>query len=255
MDFYRREEISKLIFLQIIVFVFTIFSINCGGKPYIKQEDESIQQKSESIPKVILGAGDVLEIKFFYTPELNETQTVRPDGKISLQLVGEVEVTGKTPFELKDELIKLFSTKLNNPDITVIVRSLYSHRVYVGGEVNAPGFLEKTRHMTALEAIMEAGGFNLNSAKVRNVVIVRYKGDKRYGYKLNLKPALEGKSDTPFFLEPYDIVYIPRTKITAVNQWLDQYIDGVIPNTVLPMIPLWTQYMMYLEYREVVKDR
>ena len=108
--------------------------------------------------------------------------------------------------------------------------------------------------ITALEAIMEAGGFDINSAEVKNVVIIRHKDDQRYGFKLNLKRALQGKNVQPFFLKPYDIVYVPRTKIATVNQWIDQYIDGLLPDAVLTMINLRIQYLRYLEFRELIRD-
>ena len=249
MNLFYQKATVKLITTNLLLLVLITLT-NCGVKPRTNQPS----QFTPSPLSVLLGAGDVLDIRFYNTPELNETQTVRPDGKISLQLVGEAEVQGKTTSQLQDELIKLYSSQLKNPEITVIVRSLYSHRVYVSGEVNTPRFVEAPRRMSVLEAIMEAGGFDMTTANVNNVVVIRYKENQRYGYKLNLKPALKGKEDQPFFLEPYDIVYVPRTKITAVNQWIDQYIDGLIPNTVLSLIPLRIQYLYYKMFRESIRD-
>jgi protein involved in polysaccharide export with SLBB domain len=85
--------------------------------------------------------------------------------------------------------------------------------------------------MTALEAIMQAGGFDMGAAEVENVVVVRYKGTQRHAYTLNLKAALKGKVTEPFYLEPQDIVYVPRTKIAEINQWIDQHINKIIPDT------------------------
>jgi protein involved in polysaccharide export with SLBB domain len=195
------------------------------------------EMQSESMPKVTLSPGDVIDIKFFYTPELNDTQAVRHDGKITLQLVGEVMAYGKTPDEFRDELIKLYTSELKRPEVAVIVRSLYERRVYVGGEVRTPGLILMPGHLTALEAIMLAGGFDPRTAKISNVVIIRHKDGKRYGCALDFTKVIAGGEEVrPFFLEPRDIVYVPRTTIVKVNQWIDQYINKIIPRTGMTLL-------------------
>ena len=226
MEKYTTEScLFREAFVSIICLIFFTV-INCGGKPQNIQEYEPAS-------KVILGPGDVLAIKFFHTPELNETQTVRPDGFITLQLIGEVEIKGKTPHEVQNELLKLYSSQLKNPDISVIVESFYSNRVFVGGEVNNPGYIETSGRITALEAIMQSGGFNMLTAKINDILVIRSKDGERIGYKLNLKPALKGYGDQPFFLEPYDIVYVPKTKFAAVGDWIDTHIDNLFPQILV----------------------
>jgi protein involved in polysaccharide export with SLBB domain len=185
-----------------------------------------------SPPRVALEPGDVVEIKFYYTPQLNVTQTVRPDGKIMLLLVGEIEVQGKTPAELRSELVKRCTPLLEkDPEVAVIVRSFFNRCVFVGGQVMTPGVVEMPGKIHVLKAIMQAGGFDMREAEVRNVVVIRHRDGQRYGYSVNLKPALEGGETHPFFLEPQDIVYVPRTKIAKVGQWVDQHINKIIPKT------------------------
>ena len=154
---------------------------------------------------------------------------MRPDGRISLQLIGEVDVNGKTPDQLKQELVKAYTGQLRVPELAVIVRSLMNRRIYVGGDVLRPGMIEMPRRITALEAIMMAGGFDYRRAEVSNVVIVRHKDGQRYGCALDLREALKGKEDQPFYLEPQDIVYVPRNKISQVGLWIDQYINQMVP--------------------------
>jgi protein involved in polysaccharide export with SLBB domain len=178
---------------------------------------------------VALRSGDEIELKFYYTPELDITQTVRPDGKISLQLIGEIDVVGKSPSELREELLKLYIPYLKKPEIAVIVRSLLNRRVYVGGQVTTPGVIEMPGETDVLEAIMQAGGFLLPEAEVKNVIVIRHKEGQRYAYAVNLEPALKGEGMQPCYLEPQDIVYVPRTKITEVGQWVDQHINQLIP--------------------------
>jgi polysaccharide export outer membrane protein len=184
---------------------------------------------SQPTPKLTLAPGDVLDIKFYYAPELNESQAVRPDGKIFLQLIGEVDVLGKTPGDLKEELVKSYAGQLRKPEVAVIVRSLSNRRVYVGGDVLRPGLIDIPHPITALEAIMQAGGFDYRRAEVSNVVVIRHKDGKRYGCALDFTAALSGKEFQPFFLEPQDIVYVPRNKISQVGLWIDLYINQMIP--------------------------
>jgi len=181
--------------------------------------------------RVALSPGDVVEVKFFYTPQLNEVQTLRPDGKIALQLVGEVEAQEMTPAELRTELMRLYSPYLRDPNVTVIVRSFLNRRVFVGGQVMKPGVVEMPGKLTALEAIIQAGGFDMRDAELLNVIVIRHKNNQRYGYSLNLKPFLAGGEIQPFYLEQQDIVYVPQTEIAKVGQWVDQHINKLIPRT------------------------
>jgi protein involved in polysaccharide export with SLBB domain len=130
-------------------------------------------------------------------------------------------------------LLKLYASHLKNPEVAVIVRSFQNRRVFVGGQVMAPGIVQMPGKIHVLEAIMQAGGFDLREAEVRNVVVIRHKDGQRYGYSVNLKPALAGDETEPFFLEPQDIVYVTRTRIAKVNQWVDQNINKIIPETGL----------------------
>ncbi len=189
------------------------------------------EAKNSPPARVALMPGDIVEIKFFYTPQLNETQTVRPDGKIALQLVGEVQTQNKTPVELQAELMKLYTPYLKDPNVTVIIRSLFNRRVFVGGQVIRPGIVEMPGDLTALEAIIQAGGFDMRDAEIRNVIVIRHKDGQRYGYSLNLKPILTGGEIQPFFLEPQDIIYVPQTEIAKVDRWVDQHINKLIPRT------------------------
>ncbi len=180
---------------------------------------------------VALRPGDEVELKFYYTPELDITQTVRPDGKISLQLLGEIDVQGKSPSGLREELLKLYVPHLKKPEIAVIVRSLLNRRVYVGGQVITPGVIEIPAEVDVLQAVMQAGGFIFPEAEVKNVIVIRHKSGQRYAYSVNLDGALKGEATQPFYLQPQDIVYVPRTKITKLDQWVDQHISQLLPRT------------------------
>lgn len=233
MKYYRDSIVGILRCLIIVVaFLGSTMLLGCQSKPSYPYPRAS-ETKAATPTRVALVPGDVIEVKFFYTPNLDESQTVRPDGKIELQLIGEIEVEGKSPAELRDELLGLYTPHLNAPQIAIVVRSFQERRVFVGGQVLTSGIIEMPGKMNVLEAVMQAGGFDLREAEVRNVVVIRHRNDQRYGYSINLKLALMGDETQPFYLEPNDIVYVPRTKIAKLNQWIDQHINKIIPDTGL----------------------
>ncbi|OHB64503.1 MAG: hypothetical protein A2Y76_01395 [Planctomycetes bacterium RBG_13_60_9] len=218
------------LWIVLAVVTATLLAAGCSssGQGVIAAPPEAAVQVP---PSPGLGPGDVIEVKFSYTPEFNQTQTVRPDGSIQLPLIGNVDVAGLTPTELRGALMGFYQQDLRDPDIVVIVQSWYNRRVFVGGEVLRPGVIQMPGEMTVLEAILEAGGFRLPEAEVRNIVVVRQRDNRRYGYCINLEAAKTGSDTRPFPLEPRDIVYVPRTRITKIGQWVDQHINKLIPQT------------------------
>jgi len=186
-----------------------------------------------------LAPGDVVEVRFSYTPDLNITQTVRPDGKITLELIGEVHVQGLTPVEVEEKLRQLYEVELKEPEVVVLLRSQHARRVYVGGEVNNPGLIDMPARMTLLEAIMRARGANPASAGLANVLVIRDKDGKRLVGSVDLRPSLglkepkPGEAFQPFYLQPGDVVYVPETRIVRIDRWIDQHINKIIPATGL----------------------
>lgn len=205
----------------------------CGGPYPLKDNEPYTELQAVPVPRVTLGPGDDIEIQFTYAPQFNATRTVQHDGTIQLPLLDreDILVQGKTPSELRKELVKLYSTQLAHPELVVISRALHQNRVYVGGQIKEPGLVEFSGPMTALEAIMRSGGFDMRSARTKNVIIIRHKDGQRYGCALNFKDALKGRVAQPFYLQPYDIIWVPRTTIVKINQWIDQYINKMVPQT------------------------
>lgn len=163
-------------------------------------------------PEVItIREGDVLKIAFPGTPSLDTTQpvAVRRDGRITLPIVGEVVAAGLTPADLEKELVKLYSSQLVSKEVSVsVVSSTFA--VYVSGAVGHPGKITSDRPISALEAIMEAGGFDNAKADMKAVVVIRREGEQTKRYTLNLKLVLDGQQSEQFFLKPFDIVYVPE---------------------------------------------
>lgn len=176
----------------------------------------------------IIQAGDRLEIKFYYNAEMNDFMTVRPDGRISLELIGDVVVAGQTPTQLKNLLTKKYSQELKNPEVTVIIRAVVS-KIYVDGEVKKPGEFELLGPLTAMQAIARAEG-KTEKAWQEALVIRRIKGKEPLVMLLDLDAVLTGTNiGQDIGLVPFDIVYVPRSPIADVNLWVHQYIRSNIP--------------------------
>lgn len=160
-------------------------------------------------PSSTLREGDVIKLTFPTASNLDTQMQIRRDGKIALPIVGEVQAAGLRPLELEQRLMELYSTELVSGEVFVSVISS-SYPIFVTGAVVRPGKIEADRPMTALEAIMEAGGFEMTKANGEQVVIVRHGENGVRNYTLNLREVLEGRSRESFYLQPSDIVYVPE---------------------------------------------
>lgn len=156
-----------------------------------------------------LNSGDVIQINFPGAPNLNTTQAIRRDGKINLYMVGEVTALGKTPAELERELIEAYSGQLVSKEIKVTVMSS-AFAVYVSGAVLRPGKITPERAVTAFDAIMEAGGFDPTRANTKAVRVIRTINGRTENHVLNLKAVLDGEPTEPFYLQSYDVVFVPE---------------------------------------------
>jgi protein involved in polysaccharide export with SLBB domain len=178
------------------------------------------------VPSYLIQPGDTLDIKFFYNPELNESVTVRPDGYISLQLVNEVKAAGLQPSQLNETLTQLYARELKKPVIAVIVKTFAGQRVYVGGEVGQQGLITMPAGLTALQAVMQSGGFK-NTAQPSETLVIRKGPDNRpVPVRVDLNTMLSGSiAGQDFRLQPDDVVYVPKSPIAMANQFVNQYIE------------------------------
>jgi polysaccharide export outer membrane protein len=158
---------------------------------------------------VSLREGDILKISFPGSASLDTTQQIRRDGKITLQLVGDVEAAGLTPDELQQQLVKLYSSQITTKQITVVLQSS-AFPVFVTGAIIHPGKVLSDHPLTALEAVMEAGGPDYATSNLRAVKVIRNNKGVMENYILNLKAVLQGTETKPFYLKPGDIVYVPE---------------------------------------------
>lgn len=158
---------------------------------------------------IALREGDTVKISFADAPKLDTVQQIRRDGKIELPLVGEVAAAGKTPSELEKQVIQLYAPQLNSKEITVSLESA-SFPVFVTGCVVKPGKILSDHPISALEAVMEAGGFDYSKANLKAVRIIRRDGNEVKHFTLDLKAVMNGDENTAFALKPSDIVYVPE---------------------------------------------
>lgn len=211
-------------FILTTVILFSL--IGCGTRQAVlKSEAQAVSIAPQELPEYIIRPGDQLDIKFFFNPELNESVTVRPDEKISLQLLDDVQAAGLTPIQLDEVLTRKYAQELKEPRVTVIVRSFTGQRVYVDGEVNSPGLFNLTAGMTARQAVINAGGLR-ETAKPDATIVIRKGLD---GRPIPIRVDLYGKgADANYQLQPQDIVHVPKTFIAKANKFVNQYIEQLI---------------------------
>ena len=156
----------------------------------------------------VIGVTDVLGISVWKNGELSITAPVRPDGKISVPLLDDVQAEGLTPQELKEVLTEAFSAFLAAPDVTVLVREMNSRQVYLVGEGVRNGALPLRKEMRVLEAITTMGGFTV-WAKKNQVQILRRTGSDMTKYEFNYGAYLAGKApDSNIVLEAGDTIVV-----------------------------------------------
>ncbi len=207
-----------------------VLGVSCAGRTPVLAPDLALEPlPTEPLP-YRLQAGDTLGIQFWGVSELDQEVLIRPDGKISLPWIDEVQAAGLTAAELDAQLTARYSSELKNPTILVTVRQAPGNRVFVGGEVQRVGAVQLLGELSLLQAVQEVGGF-LPSARLRQVLLIRTQADgTRVARSLDLRSALSGaEPNADPRLQTLDIVFVPRTKIANVNLFVEQYINRVFP--------------------------
>jgi polysaccharide biosynthesis/export protein len=182
------------------------------------------------LPSYKVQVGDVLDIKLFLNPELNDEITVRPDGKFSTAIAEDVPAYDHTPTEISAFLRQQYRSDLKDPRISVVVHSFAPNRVYVGGEVNNPGeFITVGPNLTVSQAVARAGGVKISADRDKVFVVRRGPGDVPQAYAVDYMGVISGHNPVgDIRLTQYDIVYVPRTGVYDVwvnwNQFVQQFV-------------------------------
>lgn len=169
-----------------------------------------------------LQPGDVLEIQYRYSPEFNQTVTVQPDGYVSLEIGGDLKIAGLTIEQTRQTILRRASSRLREPVATIVLKEFQRPYFVVAGEVAQPGKIEMRERVTAIQAIMLAGGMK-ETARSSQVVVFRKinSSDMAEVKLLNLK-SIRRTSDleNDLTLQPGDMVYVPRDKISKIERFM-----------------------------------
>ena len=251
-------KIAKLMLPLAVTIVFAMTS--CAINPNLNEVNAAKRERTTPQPRVVktasvagqnarpaeyvLGFGDVIEVKFFNNSEYNEVVAIRPDGKISLQRIGDLSVVGMPVSELDKIITKTYSEILVDPDVTVFVREFGGQQVYVMGEVNNPGAYNISKGMSLLRAITTAGG-PLNTAKMNSIILVRANQDNNlYAERIDLSPTnLKGLLEHDKAIQPYDLIYVPKTFIADLEAFVSQ-----IYKVVMPPLDLAARFQYYSNF-------
>jgi polysaccharide biosynthesis/export protein len=158
----------------------------------------------------VIGENDLLDIDVWKEKEISRAIPVRPDGKISLPLIGEIQATGMTPLQLQDDIVRRLKAFLANPEVTVIVSDPRSHHFNIVGQVAKPGAYPLSQTMTVLDAISVAGGFRDFAKETKIYVLRTMPGGSQVRLPFNYKDAIKGKKpENNVILNPGDTIVVP----------------------------------------------
>jgi polysaccharide export outer membrane protein len=179
--------------------------------------DEQLHQRT----RYTLHAGDVITLDYRYTPEFNQTVTIQPDGYVTLDVVGEMKVSGLTLEQAHDEVIKQASVRLNHPELNLALKDFEHPYIVVAGEVDKPGKFELREDTTALQAVMLAGGFK-DSARDTKVILFRRINQQMAEVRQldlhNVRKTADLERDAE--LQPGDMLLVTRNKLEHFSRFM-----------------------------------
>ncbi len=179
----------------------------CGCQTSVS--NPNLASQAAPPPRATLAPGDVIKLTFTGTPELNQSQRIRVDGKLSLPLIGEVGAAGKTITALQGELSELYKPQLKNSDVLVTLESAPT-QVVISGAVVKPTKIAFEKPTTVFEAIMEAGGAS-PYGNLKNVRLIRTVNGVQQSQSLDLSRTLKGEATKPFYVRDGDVIYVPQS--------------------------------------------
>jgi polysaccharide export outer membrane protein len=250
-----------------IVVSLTVLSAGCSSKNAGRDPQTGLYQQREvsqfvedtnppeSEGEYVIGAGDRLDVVFFVHKELSTLDLlVRTDGRITLPYVGDVMAAGVTPMNLDSTLTYRFSEVLREPNLSVIVRQPAEKLVYVLGQVKNPGGFPYNTNVSLVHALALAGGLD-RGAKTAHVLVIRRKGpEKIVGIEVNVAAITSGSNiQNDFWLKNYDIVYVPKTRLQSVSEFI-----AIVNDVVFPPVDIvlrgW-QIQVLRQQLEVIQSR
>ncbi len=229
-------------------FLLAGLSAGCGSKA-VKEEATPYEfRKVDLTSDFMLGIGDSVEISVYKQDDLKRTVKIDSSGKIMFPLIGDVEVSGKSTFKLRDELQQRLSDYFVNPQVTVTVTAVQSKKFLVLGEVKSPGIFPLDGNYSVTEAIAKAGGLNTEADEC-NVLMVRRGTEKPLLMSFNFRNVWEtGNTSKDIPLQTGDIVFASTRPIVNVSRFM-QYVGSILSPVVMMEggIVMWPQVLDVFE--------
>ena len=192
----------------------TVAVLGCllGAAPAPAQQtppqDDASRQAAAASADYVIGVEDVLSVSVWKEADLTKLVNVRPDGKISVPLVGDLQASGKTPRQLSATLTESLAKYIKEPIVTVTVEQINNFKIYMIGEIGAQGELTLKRRTRLLQAIAQAGGLSPYASK--NIVVVRDEGGREVRTEIDYRKVINGeRPELNIYLKPGDTIIVP----------------------------------------------
>ncbi len=216
----RTLLIKRCLLIAVVAAVIGIAS-NGPAKAQVRDRTAPPRLTVAGDVRYTLVAGDVFEIQYRYTPEFNQTVTVQPDGYVSLEIGGDLKVAGRNLEQIRKLILSAAGKRLASPEVTVVLREFQKPYVVVAGEVVQPGKFELREKVTAVQAVLLAGGFK-DSAKSSQILVFRkLNGETAEVKVLNFK-TLKRTSDleNDLTLQSGDMILVPRNRLSKIERYV-----------------------------------
>jgi len=235
----KRRLIANSPNVLLVAFLVIVACSNpVGHIPEINPEQLRVKPGKEPAPteqtyKMV--PYDLITVKFTYHPEQDPKTpvTIRPDGNITLDGIGVVRAAGLTPEELGQEIAAKSSKRLRNPEVLVTLTQFAQRKIYVGGQVRAPGVINFQGELTPLQAILDRGGFSDDAQKDSVILIRNTGGPEPIIGRINVIQGLEDGIPEKITLLTNDILYVPMSGIARADLWVKQHLNDILPTGIM----------------------
>lgn len=232
--------------------------VSCAGNTIVKDipgEQGGVvkaggEEKVQDAFRFIIGPGDEIAVNVWRNDDLKRTVQVDPSGNIQIPLVGELKASGLTIFQLREKMTLRLSKYIFDPQVDITVSNLKNLKVYVLGEVKAPGTFDWRSGMLAWEGISHAGGFTTD-ADEKNILLIRSENGKAVIKALNLRSMLKGENLTQdVYLKNGDVVYVLPTFIANVQRFMNR-----LYSIITPLVNIESGIILYPQARDVLRGK
>jgi polysaccharide export outer membrane protein len=211
------KRLDVLVIVSLLAAISTLAQQDATKKPVSQPDPQSTSPSAGNVshkgatadPNYVIGPEDVIDVNVWKEPDVSRTVPVRPDGKISLPLLNDVQAAGLTPAQLGAQITASLKKYVTDPQVTVIVTAINSQRIYILGEVTRPGAFPLLPGTTVLRGLSSAGGFT-QFAKMKGIYVLRLEDGKQTKYPFNYKDVVSGKRpEQDILLKAGDTIVVP----------------------------------------------